>query len=484
MTKRLILVFVVITLVSCNINNPQPAAGVSGLPNNTYRPDSTITPTPFFPSDNLYPGYEYVIIASSTPIYIPPTETPVPDLESILPGLVTTPSELGPVDYQAPFPYITDNDTITFLLLGSDIRSTSSFRTDTMIIAAFRPSLGQISLISIPRDLWVYIPTQGMQRINTAYLKGETSGYPGKGPALVRDTILYNLGIRIDHIAMVDFNGFKKILDTIGGIDVPVYCQFTDWHLIDPSADQQDENNWSLYTIGPGVIHMDGETALWYARSRKKSSDFDRGRRQQELLRAVFAKMLQVSSIAKVPELYGNFQDTIQTDISLSMVLDLAPFVFKLNSADIRSYYIRPPLVFSWTTTGGAYVLSPHTTELQAMLKEAMSPSTKVVTTDPITIEIRNGTQNLGWDRLAMERLNYAGFEAAVIPYDQNNFPNTYLFDLSTTTDPTNQQFLVGLLGLPQSALILQPIADTAVDYSLVLGADYNPCFKPELINP
>jgi LCP family protein required for cell wall assembly len=484
MIKRLILVLVVVTLVSCSANSPKPAAGVSGLPNNTYRPDSTITPTPFFPADTLYPGYEYVKIVTPTPIYIPPTETPTPDLASIMPGLVTTPSELGPVDYQAPFPYVTDNDTITFLLLGSDIRSTGSFRTDVMIIVAFRPSLGQITLISIPRDLWVYIPTQGMQRINTAYLKGETTGYPGKGPGLVRDTILYNLGIRIDHVAMVDFNGFKKIIDTIGGVDVPVACQFTDWHLIDPSYDQQNENNWENYTIGPGIIHMDGELALWYARSRKQSSDFDRGRRQQEILRTVFTKMLQVSSITKLPELYDNFKETINTDISLSMILELAPFVFKLNSADIRSFYIRPPLVFSWTTSGGAYVLSPHTAELQAMLKEAMSPSTKIETVNPITIEIRNGTLNTGWDRLAMERLNYAGYQATIIPYDQNNLPNTFLFDLNTNIDEADQQFLTSLLGLSSSALILQPIADTAVNYSLVLGSDYNPCFKPELINP
>ena len=166
------------------------------------------------------------------------------------------------------------------------------------------------------------------------------------------------------------------------------------------------------------------------------------------------------------------------------MILELAPFVFKLNSADIRSFYIRPPLVFSWTTSGGAYVLSPHTAELQAMLKEAMSPSTKIETVNPITIEIRNGTLNTGWDRLAMERLNYAGYQATIIPYDQNNLPNTFLFDLNTNIDETDQQFLTSLLGLSSSALILQPIADTAVNYSLVLGSDYNPCFKPELINP
>ena len=83
-----------------------------------------------------------------------------------------------------------------------------------------------------------------------------------------------------------------------------------------------------------------------------------------------------------------------------------------------------------------------------------------------------------------MERLNYAGYEANIIPYDQNNFPNTFLFDLTTSVDQTTQTSLLNLIGLPSSALILQPLADAAVDYSLVLGADYDPCFRPELINP
>ena len=101
-------------------------------------------------------------------------------------------------------------------------------------------------MISIPRDLWVYIPTVGMDRINTAYEYG-IGNYPGGGAALLRDTIAYNLGLRIDHMAMVDFSGFSKIVDTLGGIDVPVACPYTDWRLIDPSYDPNDPNNWAEY---------------------------------------------------------------------------------------------------------------------------------------------------------------------------------------------------------------------------------------------
>ena len=107
-------------------------------------------------------------------------------------------------------------------------------------------------MISIPADLWIYIPTVGMQRINTAYQSGLISNYQGGGPGLLRDTIAYNLGIRIDHTAMVEFDGFQRIVDTLGGLDVPVACPYTDWRLVDPSYDPYNADNWSLYTVNPG----------------------------------------------------------------------------------------------------------------------------------------------------------------------------------------------------------------------------------------
>ena len=130
-------------------------------------------------------------------------------------------------------------ETVNFLLIGSDRRPGGSFRTDTLVIAMLRPKEGQVSLISIPRDLWVYIPDYGNQRINTAYQQGELSGYPGGGPGLLEATVLYNLGIQIDHTAMVEFNGFQHIIDTLGGIDVPVACPYTDWRLDRPQLRPQ-----------------------------------------------------------------------------------------------------------------------------------------------------------------------------------------------------------------------------------------------------
>jgi len=476
-------ILALIMLVACG-QLPQP-----GQPSQTpflymtLPADATFTPTPFFPVEDVFPAYS-VLETQASSDFISPFSSPTPDFLSILPDSNTLPNNFNPSSFYTPFPYITDAETVTYLMLGSDIRSGTSFRTDSMIIVALRPRIGQISLISIPRDLWVYIPAWGMQRINTAYLHGELTRYPGGGPGLIKDTILYNLGIRIDHTALVDFNGFKVILDTLGGIDVPVACQFTDWHLNNPNADQQNENNWSLYSIGPGVVSMDGEMALWYARSRKKSSDFDRGRRQQEVLRAIFSKFIQANSITKIPQLYNDLSSSINTDLSLSTIMELAPFAFSLNNADIRSYYIRPPLVFSWTTAQGAYVLSPSELALQAMLREAMSPSQKKVEIDPVSIEIRNGTPNSGWDVLAGERLNYAGYQTHLAGSDQTNYATSLLYDFTPVQDANKLASLLEILALPKTAAVSYPQTGAPADYFLILGSDYKPCFNPVDLAP
>src|SRR5574340_596070 len=174
---------------------------------------------------------------------------------------------------------------------------------------------------------------------------------------------------------MVDFDGFRRIVDTLGGVEVPVGCAYTDWRLIDPSYDPYDENNWWLYTVGPGLIHMDGDLALWYARSRSKSNDFDRGRRQQEVLRAIFSQAMRTDTFSKLPQLYNDFSSTIATDLGLGDILKLAPYGPRMTNANIRGYYIRPPYVSSWTTPGGAAVLLPQEDALRALLAEATTLS-------------------------------------------------------------------------------------------------------------
>jgi LCP family protein required for cell wall assembly len=429
---------------------------------------------------------------------LPDEATPVQDPDPTLSTTATPtynsnanlPTETQPQSFYVP-PYapnpavvLTDNQTVTFALLGSDKRPGQTyFRTDTIILAAIRPGTGQVTLISVPRDLYVYIPTVGMDRINAAYEYGELYHYAGGGMALFKDTILYNLGIRIDHLAIVDFDGFSRIVDTLGGLDVPVYCPYTDWHLINPNYDPEDENNWALYTVGPGVVHMDGQLALWYARSRKKSSDFDRGRRSQEVIRALYARALQTDAISKIPQLYNDFKSAVITDLDLEGILKLSPLALHLTNADIRSYYIGRDAVTGWMTPGGASVLLPNGPVIQSLIQQALSPTARTPDQAALTVEVRNGTTNEGWDALAAQRLNYAGYGTRLATADRLDYPNSLLYDLGALPDLNRGNSLLAILGLPSTAYISAP-SEANENYVLILGQDYQPCFDPTNMAP
>jgi LCP family protein required for cell wall assembly len=467
-----------------------PAPAAQALTFVTAHPDASPTATPFQPALGPTPTpFQPVFPTPTGTIQPTPTNNPLIAPTTTLDPVVTQLPEsaaLPTLDLQlelTPVTPLDSQETVNFLMIGSDRRPGGSFRTDTMVIAMLRPQEGQVSLISIPRDLWVYIPDFGNQRINTAYQQGEIAAYPGGGPGLLKATILYNLGIQINHTAMVEFDGFRHIIDTLGGIDVPVACPYTDWRLIDPSYNPEIEANWWLYTVGPGVVHMDGDLALWYARSRMRSSDFDRGRRQQETLRSIYARVLQTGTITRLPALYRDLTSIVETDITLTEMLQLALYAPKLTNADFRSYYIRPPLVSGWTTPGGASVQLPNEALMSAMLQEAMAPSQRAVERQAMVIEIQNGTPYDGWDELAASRLNYAGFETQITPADRRDYGYSTLLDLNAVPDANRDNTVLSILGLPSANLATIPDANSPVHYRLVLGSDYNPCFSPEQLS-
>lgn len=441
--------------------NPTPE---SGTPQVAITKVATGTPAPLQPLSPIAPLVPRAWPAPFTYDSPPVPSTPIP----------------GPVP-PIPLP----PDTVNILLLGSDRRTGTDFRTDTILLLSIQPSAGGAALISIPRDLYVYLPGYSMQRVNTAFNLGNDIGYPGGGRALLADTLLYNLGVTFDYYARVEMSGFKQIVDELDGLDVRVSCPYTDWRLKSPDLNQDNANNWHLFTVPAGVVHMDGDYALWYARSRERSSDFDRSRRQQEVLRAAYRQALQLGMFSHIPSLYQTMIQSVTTDMSLTDILRLAPLATKIDPAHLKSRFIGRDQVTSWRTPSGAQVLLPKPVEVQKLLVEALDLTHNVAppTDQGRTVQVINASGHTGWAELAAERLTYAGFEASVDPSPAATQPLSQLTDFGIGTPQVRSEILSGL-GLASSAALLQIKPDSPFAFQLVVGQNYNACFDPTRNQP
>jgi len=184
-----------------------------------------------------------VMVAGADPGLLPagivlaqaPTETPVWPTGPFAPPGEPPVTAIPPVMPSASSP--DGDDVLNVLLLGSDTDNpVNAGRTDAIMVASINRTRGTVSLLSIPRDLFVYIPGWTMGRINTAFGYGEQIA-PGQGYALLKDTLRYNLGLEIDFYARVDFNGFRAIINALGGVEITVDCALQDWILKEPELD-------------------------------------------------------------------------------------------------------------------------------------------------------------------------------------------------------------------------------------------------------
>jgi LCP family protein required for cell wall assembly len=245
---------------------------------------------------------------------------------------------------------------LNILLLGVDDFGANNFRTDVIILASINPKYKTVSLISFPRDLYVTIPGYWSNRINTAWSLG--------GFELLAQTFEVNFGIRPDNYMMVNYNGFKDVVNSLGGIDVNVTEELQD-------ACETNPSGWCI--IEPGETHMDGGQALWYVRSRKTTSDFDRNRRAQDVVMAIFRKAVNLNMLIKLPELYGLYREYVDTDVQLLDALPLLPMASSLMKLrKCHKYAVTPAMVYNWITAEGAMVLMPDNYAISNMLNEAL----------------------------------------------------------------------------------------------------------------
>ena len=487
----------VVTLLGCNAQAQAlptlapTAAGVKRIspPTNTPTAEPTATPTPPPTSTPTLAGLP-TAGPSPTPTATPPppTQTPVPthtptSKPTVVPVLTATaappflegvPTPPTAVPTAVPTFEVSDNFT-NILLLGSDTPlDEGSTRTDTMIIVTINNDKGTASVISLPRDLYVYHPGKTMSRLNTALSFGE-------GIDLLKQTILYNFGIPIHYYARVDFEGFKTAVDAMGGVDVAVSCQLRDWRLKSPELDPEDEDNWEIYTMEPGVYRMDGDTALWYVRSRRTTSDFDRGRRQQQILQAMLNEGVDLGLVSQFPALWNTYREYVDTDMDIGRALQLAALAPTIRENGVQHLYLARG-VQSWTTPEGAQVQLP-VWEGKGNMQETFSrlfrvPTLNKATRRPIYVEIVNATDNPDLALLAADNLAWYGFIPIIGEDEPQPDAVTQLEYFHPNFKESYDWLISWIFGLRRSEIELATDEDFAYDYRVVLGEDYDPCLN------
>lgn len=373
-------------------------------------------------------------------------------------------------------PNIAAGERVNLLVLGIDRRPSERCpcRTDTMMIATLDPKTLTAGLVTIPRDLYVPIPDVGENRINTASFYGELK-YPGGGPGLAKKTVEYNLGRKIHFYVLVDFNGFRRIVDTLGGIDIDVPRTIDD-------PKYPDENfGYKPIHIPAGRVHMNGELALEYARARHLDGDFGRSRRQIQVLMAIRDKALRLDLLPKLPGLLKSMWGIVETDVQPQDVIALAAAAAKVKTENIKTASIDQTMTVEFRTSNGADVLWPDRVKIGQLIDQIIPPETTAadlsnrVHHETARILILNGTSNPSLGERTARFLQAQGFEVVAFGNaDRFDYPQTVLIDYSGAKNASvttlAQVFHVDPENIRRATNI-----KSDVDVRLILGADWSP---------
>jgi len=272
-----------------------------------------------------------------------------------------------------------DNGRVTILLLGIDARDKlieGASRTDVMTLVTIEPISKTAAMLSIPRDLYVPLPGYNeQQRINTAYFWGEVNELPGGGPGFAEQTVTYNFGIPLQRYAVIDFEGFKGIVNAVGGVEIDVPQEIVDYEY--PTPDYGTE----LLQIPAGRVHMDGDLALKYVRTRHGDSDFGRLQRQQQVMLAIRDKAVSIGSLSRVPEVLNAVSDSVQTDLTLPEILSLAKKWSQIPRENIHSYRIDETMIQPYVTPQGGQVLLPDRDKIAEVVAKFLGQDAEGLTT-------------------------------------------------------------------------------------------------------
>lgn len=252
--------------------------------------------------------------------------------------------------------YITpeeEKERLDILVLGirgkgdPDAENGGAYLTDTIMIFSYDKLTGKTSIISIPRDLYIKIYNK-REKINAAYSEALARN---EGLEYVKRLVSQISGVYIDHAIIIDFSSFEKIIDELGGVDIVLDKPFI------------EKTQWGYeFNLLAGQNHLSGKDALYYARSRYSTNDFDRARRQQQIIFALKSKLSKIKFFAdptKVFSIFNTIRNNTQTDIGLWDMKNLISLADKINGQTVHQIISVENLLYQ-TTINGAYALLPN----------------------------------------------------------------------------------------------------------------------------
>jgi LCP family protein required for cell wall assembly len=368
-------------------------------------------------------------------------------------------------------------EPINVLLIGLDYRpQEEDTRADTQIVVHIDLAAKTASMLSIPRDLWVNIPGFGEGRVNSSYQLGERSKdtIQGGGTTLAMSTVQQNFGIPIHYFAKVDFVGFEHVLDAMGGITIDVAKP-----LVDNDYPLANYGATRIY-IPAGLQHMDGRTALQFARSRHADSDLGRNSRQQQVLLALKQQALSLNIVSHLTEMTNQLAGAVETDLTVLQVKSLADIARDFGPSSIQTVLLEPPLVNSAVLSSGADVLLPNWDLIRPKVFQAFG-NPKLVK-EAARISVMNGTTVAGLARKTGDVLTAKGLMVVNLASvsDPGKHPVTTITDYSAGTKPDTVAAIAKALGIAPDKVIEGDPADAPeatsdslpVDIVVVVGDD------------
>ena len=345
-----------------------------------------------------------------------------------------------------------------------------------MILVSIDPEKKLVSMVSIPRDLYVAIPGFGKTRLNLADSIGEAEHYPGGGPGLLRATLEENLGLTFDRYVRVDFEAFTDVIDVLGGVDVDVRCPTELWV---PNMKLWGE--YLLYrTIPAGMQHMDGDLALIYCRCRAHTPVFDRDRRQRETLLAIRNRVLELGVPGLVPRLFDlleTMDEHVQTDLAPDELVALAQLLPQIPLHNASQRTLDLSVAPEWITSEGAWVMLPNRQLIKQEMAGRMVPSTgeeKALAAEGMRIAVDNGTTIEGFAAQIADRLTASGYNVVEVGKD-DRLDRAETSIVSYAGESYTLDCLRQYLGVGEDDVQYEPDWLSSVAIRVVVGEDARP---------